>query len=83
MNLELIKKQVETNQSFQHYNKTTGLTFNDLQVSELVGSHNYTVVKNGNVDFQILIKDNVIERISFNPNNETIKNHRLAALKSL
>jgi hypothetical protein len=85
MNNEKIKQQVETNQSFQYWNKAIGLSFDDFSVYEFMSNDKVIVLKNGNKtigNYSIYLKNGVIDSFCFDMNNETVRKHTLEILKA-
>lgn len=82
MNLELIKKQLESEEYFKYWNKAIGLTFEDFSI--LLWNDNRAVyrLKEGKQDIGTsyainLNKDGVITGYNYELNNEAARLNRL------
>lgn len=87
MKISLVKKALESNKSFQGWNKAIGLSFEDFDILELVENDTkFLVLKEGKKDigkYSIQIKDGVVDCFCFDVANETVRQNRLNFIASL
>ena len=85
--ISLIKKALESNKSFQGWNKTIGLSFEDFDIVELIESDTKLLThKKGKKDignYIIRLKNGVVDSFSFDMANKTVRQNRLNFIASL
>lgn len=87
MKMSVVKKALESNKSFQGWNKSIGLSFEDFDVVELIENDTKLLThKKGKKDigdYSIRIKSGVVDSFCFDMDNEAVKQNRLNFIASL
>jgi hypothetical protein len=81
MEVSLVKKALESDESFQYWKEAIGLSFEDFDILELVENDTkFLILKEGKKDigkYSIQIKDGVVDCFCFGMANESVRQHTL------
>lgn len=78
-----IKKQIKDEYTFLHWNDVIGLTFEDFTIVDTNSNIIYQQGKKDIGNYTISIKDNEIEAINYDMDNDAVKNYGLEMLQKI